>query len=100
MQALYRWAKKHHYIKKGDKLYEMAAFLEHIPDRVILKKTGKLHVHEQKRQMVNTIMGPGVLLAKRSDGVRVVQLTEWKLAGGHPPVVFISLADPYNFITG
>jgi len=99
-QALYRWAKKHHYINKGDKLYEMATFLQHIPDRVILKKSKNIHVHEHKRQMVNTMMGPGVLLARRSDAVLVIQLTKWKLAGGHPPIVFVPLADPHNFIRG
>ena len=76
----------------------MANFLQHIPDYVILKKPKKLHVHEHNRVIVNTIMGPGVLLAKRSDGVLVIQLTKWKLAGDHPPIVFATPHMPHNFI--
>jgi hypothetical protein len=96
MQVAYRWAKKHHYINEGDKLYEMATFLQHIPDRVILKNSKKLHVDEHKRVIVNTIMGPGVILARRSDGVLVVQLTKWKLAGDHPPIMFVTEANPHT----
>lgn len=51
---------------------------------------------EHKRVIVNTIMGPGVILARRSDGVLVVQLTKWKLAGDHPPIMFVTEANPHT----
>jgi hypothetical protein len=84
-QGLYRYGKKHHWVEEGDKVYEMANYVSHIPDKIVLKKA-KLEVHNI--QTVKTVMGPGILLASRADGVHIVQLSSWKLADGHSPILF------------
>jgi hypothetical protein len=73
-QGLYRYGKKHHWIKEGDKVYEMANYVSHMPDKIVLRKA-KLEVHDHNVQTVRTVMGPGILLASRADGVHIVQLT-------------------------
>jgi hypothetical protein len=86
-QGLYRYGKKHHWIKEGDKVYEMANYESHMPDKIVLRKA-KLEVHDHNVQTVRTVMGPGILLASRADGVHIVQLSSWKLADGHSPILF------------
>ena len=75
-QGLYRYGKKHHWIKEGDKVYEMANYESHMPDKIVLRKA-KLEVHDHNVQTVRTVMGPGILLASRADGVHIVQLSSW-----------------------